>query len=107
MQKVSSLLNAKKDDGELTESDIIGSLNTSNEQTRKKLQTNIEDINKLLQKYKNEVNEYTNYASIWKPADVFKFSSTLKHPDIKILSDHLVTSANNSGYKFVIMEPHL
>lgn len=42
VRKVSSLLNAKKDDGELTENDIIGSITTSNEQTRKKLQTNID-----------------------------------------------------------------
>lgn len=44
---------------------------------------------------------------MWKKGGIFKFSPNLKHPDIKILSDHLVKSTNNSGYKFSIMEPHL
>ena len=45
--------------------------------------------------------------TLWKPGATFKFSPTLKHPDIKILSDHVVKSTNNSGYKFSILEPHL
>jgi hypothetical protein len=43
--------------------------------------------------------------NVWKPV-VFKFSN-FKHPDVKIVSDYVVKSSNNSGYKFAIMEPNL
>jgi phenylalanyl-tRNA synthetase alpha subunit len=107
VRKIACVLNAKRDDRELTESDIISSLNTSNELTRKKLEANIESVNKLLEKCQQELNGHINDANLWKQAVSYKFSPTLKHADIKIISDHVVKSANNSGYKFIIMEPHL
>jgi hypothetical protein len=45
-----------------------------------------------------------NNMNIWKPTQ-FKFSQTAKHPDIKLISDHVIKSVNNSGYKFAVMEP--
>lgn len=74
---------------------------------RKKLQANIEEVSKQLQKYQKELGDSIKDDNLWKQGAVFKFSPNLKHPDIKLISDHLVKSANNSGYKFVIMEPHL
>ena len=37
----------------------------------------------------------------------YAFSASMKHPDIKILDGNVVKAINSSGYKFIIMTPHL
>ena len=44
---------------------------------------------------------------MWKGDKNFKFSSTVRHPDVKVLSDYHVKSTHMSGYKFAVMEPSL
>lgn len=64
---------------------------------------NIEEVNSKLRQYQKTLEESVNSTNIWKKANNFKFSSTLKHPDIKVLSDYHVKSTNTSGYKFAVM----
>lgn len=48
-----------------------------------------------------------NKTNVWKKSPKFKFSSTMKHNDIKLINDFQIKSQNNAGYKFAIMEPSL
>jgi hypothetical protein len=64
-------------------------------------------VNSKLRQYQKTLEEEVNNTNIWKKTNNFKFSSTYKHPDIKVLSDLHVKSTNTSGYKFAVMEPGL
>lgn len=44
-----------------------------------------------------------NSTTLWQTS--YKFSATFKHPDVKLVNQLRVKAANNSGYKFAIMEP--
>ena len=67
---------------------------------------NVEETSAKLNTYVVSLAETIKSTELWK-AMKYKFSATLKHPDVKVLSDTLVKSTNNSGYKFAIMEPNL
>ena len=68
---------------------------------------NIEEVNKKLKEYQKTLEDSVNSTNIWKGSPNFKFSSTYKHADVKVLTDYHVKSTNTSGYKFSIMEPNL
>lgn len=59
-------------------------------------------MNKKLTEYQASIQANINAQNLWKKVS-FKFSSTLKHNDIKVVSDYLVKSQNSAGYKFAIM----
>ena len=48
------------------------------------------------------MEEEVNKSNIWKTNPKYKFSTILKHNDVKIISDDLVKSINSSGYKFSV-----
>jgi hypothetical protein len=106
VKRVSRLVGVKSDEGELSEADIMSSLTVSNDEVRKNLVNNMEDINKKTNLYLKELQDSVKATSIWKQS-AFKFNPLFKHPDIKILQDAVVKSSNSSGYKFAVMDPHL
>ncbi len=71
------------------------------------ISNNVQEVNKKLKEYQKSLEQSVNNTNIWKRSPKFKFSTTLKHPDIKVVSDSLIKSQNTSGYKFAIMEPSL
>lgn len=64
-------------------------------------------MNNKLKDYEKDLEKEVNATNIWKKSNMYKFSSSFKHNDIKLLSDFHVKSMNTSGYKFVVMEPSL
>lgn len=68
---------------------------------------NISEINNKLKEYQKSLETEVNATNIWKKSNNFKFSSTLKHNDIKLITDFHSKSMNTSGYKFAILEPGL
>ena len=52
------------------------------------------------------LNNTINKKNIWVKAN-FKFSTILKHNDVKFLGEYNIKSGNSSGYKFAVMEPSL
>ena len=81
-------------------------MSASNEEINKMIKKNIDEVNKKLIEYQGSIQTNINAQNLWKKL-CFKFSSTLKHPDIKLVTDHLVKSQNTAGYKFAIMEPDI
>ena len=64
-------------------------------------------MNEIHQKTDSFCTEMANLKTnvdLWKEKG-YKFVPEMKHPDIKIVSDTIVKSSNNSGYKFALMEP--
>ena len=100
------MISAKKDEKTLSQSDILTSLNHATDQMKKGLVLNMEQLATKTKKYSKDLADTTTNLNIWRESS-FMFSSTTKHPDIKIISPLVVKSANNSGYKFAIMEPGL
>lgn len=70
------------------------------------IKKNIDEVNKKLTEYQTSIQSNINAQNLWKKIS-FKFSNTLKHADIKLVSEYLVKSQNSAGYKFAIMEPDL
>lgn len=66
------------------------------------IKKNIDEVNKKLTEYQTSIQSNINAQNLWKKIS-FKFSNTLKHNDIKVVSDYLVKSQNSAGYKFAIM----
>lgn len=68
---------------------------------------NIQEVNIKLREYQIALEKEVNETNIWKKTNKFRFSTTLKHPDIKLLNEFTVKSTNTSGYKFAVMEPSI
>ena len=68
---------------------------------------NILEVNTKLKEYQKLLEKEVNDTNIWKRGVNFKFSTTFKHPDIKVLTEYHIKSQNTSGYKFAVMEPSL
>lgn len=68
---------------------------------------NIGEVNDKLKQYEKTLEQSVNSTNVWKGSPNFKFSSTFKHNDVKILSEYHVKSTNTSGYKFSVMDPSL
>jgi len=66
------------------------------------IKKNIDEVNKKLTEYQESIQTNINAQNLWKKVG-FKFSNTLKHADIKLVSEYLVKSQNSAGYKFAIM----
>lgn len=66
------------------------------------IKKNIDEVNKKLTEYQASIQSNINAQNLWKKIS-FKFSNTLKHVDIKLVSEYLVKSQNSAGYKFAIM----
>lgn len=92
---------------DISESELIESINSSNDEINKMISKNIEEVNVKLKKYQKTLEESVNSTNIWKKGSNFKFSPTFKHNDIQVLNDYHVKSTNTSGYKFSVMEPSL
>lgn len=90
---------------EITQDELIDTLNSYNEEINKMISSNVIQINKKLKLNQKELEESVNKTNIWKKSPKFKFSSTFKHPDIKLITDFHIKSQNTSGYKFAMMEP--
>jgi hypothetical protein len=70
------------------------------------IKKNIEEVNKKLTEYQASIQANINAQNLWKKCS-YKFSSTFKHHDIKLVSDVIVKSQNSAGYKFAIMDNDL
>jgi hypothetical protein len=103
-----AILHSKEEGGQmdLTEGDLIYSLKNSTSEVDSMIKKNMEEMNSKLLSYNDSLKELVNNMNIWKKAHL-KFSTTYKHPDVKVITDHLVKATNNSGYKFVVMEPSI
>lgn len=64
----------------------------------------IEEISKNIKKCQDDLQESIKGLNLWKITR-FKFSTTLKDPNINIVSENVVKSINNTGYKFILMDP--
>ena len=71
------------------------------------IQKNIGEVNDKLKQYQKTLEESVNNTNIWKASMNFKFSPTIKHTDVKVISDYVVKSTNTSGYKYAVMDPSL
>lgn len=60
-------------------------------------------VNKQLTNYHNSITKIINSTNIWQKA--FRFSPTLKHPNIQILNDTTAKVIQTAGYKFALLEP--
>ena len=92
---------------EISEEELINTLGSCNQDINTMISNNVLEVNKKLKEYQKILEESVNSTNIWKKSPKFKFSSTFKHPDIKLITDYHIKSQNNSGYKFAIMEPGL
>ena len=107
VKKLISMIPTKEEDVvDLTEAELIDSINSSNEEISANINKNVEDVTKKLKEHNDNINKFINNKSIWSKA-FYKFSPTLKHNDVKVLTDYTVKSSNSSGYKFAVMEPNL
>ena len=107
VKKLVSMIPSKDEEiVDLTEEELIDSINSSNEEIMTAVNKNIEEVQKKLKEYSTALNKMINSKNIWTKA-FYKFSSTMKHNDVKLVSDYCVKSTNSSGYKFAIMEPSL
>ena len=88
---------------DITEAQLIDSLNTCNEEINKMISTNIAEVNTKLREYEKSLEAEVNSTNIWKKTANYKFSPTFKHNDVKIISDYHVKSQNISSYKSAVM----
>lgn len=88
---------------EMGEEELRQSLKDSSESIRRSISSSMEEVNSRLSKYQASIMSLINSTTLWQTS--YKFSSTFKHPDVKLVSELRVKAANNSGYKFAIMEP--
>lgn len=86
----------------MTEVDILNSLNVATGELKKTIQTQLDEIVNKTNGCLNALNLLSSGTELWKESS-YKFSSTSKHQDIKLVSDILVKATNSSGYKFALM----
>jgi hypothetical protein len=89
----------------MTEEELKQSLHDSSESIRRSINNSMEEVNSRLSKYQSSILSLINSTNLWQTS--YKFSATYKHPDIKLVTENRVKTANNSGYKFAVMEPSI
>lgn len=99
---VSSLVVAKKEDKTLTKVEIDKSIDAVTEDLKKLIKGGLDEILGRVTYHSKNLADLSKNVDVWKQMN-FKFTEKTKHPDIKIVSDLVVKSANSSGYKFAVM----
>lgn len=88
------------------ELELIESIKSSNDDLTKLIDKSINEVNKKMADCQAAFLANINKNDIWKRNANFVFSATAKHPEVKVITEHIVKSSNSSGYKYSIMEPH-
>jgi hypothetical protein len=66
----------------------------------------MKEVNTKLSTFQTLISNQINTTNLWQSIS-YNFSPTLKHSDVKLISQNIVKATTNSGYKFSLMEPKI